>query len=295
MKKGIILLFCILNIIYISAFELPDIEPIKLEPFATFSDSIINESSGIAKSRNIDNLYWTLNDSGDKARIFPVDKNGNVYKPEWYDTFDGLEIANASNIDWEDIAVDNDGNIIIGACGNNGNVRKDLAIYIVKEPHPLGTIKTRYDKMIPFHFPDQKEFPPKMVNFDCEAVFSDGDDIYVLSKHRSDTNTCLYKFVTMNQLEDNTLEKITEFPIHGNVTGADCSIDGTKLAVITYNNIWLFESTEKGNWFNGKKLWMPISAKQCEAICFDGDQLIITNEQMEIFEVPMDKFIEIGE
>jgi len=246
MKKGIILLFCILNIIYISAFELPDIEPIKLEPFATFSDSIINESSGIAKSRNIDNLYWTLNDSGDKARIFPVDKNGNVYKPEWYDTFDGLEIANASNIDWEDIAVDNDGNIIIGACGNNGNVRKDLAIYIVKEPHPLGTIKTRYDKMIPFHFPDQKEFPPKMVNFD-------------------------------------------------NVTGADCSIDGTKLAVITYNNIWLFESTEKGNWFNGKKLWMPISAKQCEAICFDGDQLIITNEQMEIFEVPMDKFIEIGE
>jgi len=33
------------------------------------------------------------------------------------------------------------------------------------------------------------------------------------------------------------------------------------------------------------------NTKQCEAICFDGDQVIITNEQGELFEYPIEAII----
>jgi hypothetical protein len=63
--------------------------------------------------------------------------------------------------------------------------------------------------------------------------------------------------------------------------------------VLTYNSIWLFES-ETGDYFHGKISWLPIKAKQCEAVCFDDDEtLIITNEQKELFEVTLDMLIEI--
>ena len=82
-----------------------------------------------------------------------------------------MRIPDAVNIDWEDIAVDDAGNIIIGACGNNANTRRDLALYMIREPHPLATTMTRVWKRIDFHFPEQTDFPPEKANFDCEAVF----------------------------------------------------------------------------------------------------------------------------
>ncbi len=67
-----------------------------------------------------------------------------------------------------------------------------------------------------------------------------------------------------------------------------------KLVVLTYNNVWLFEA-ENGDYFNGKISWLPIKAKQCEAICFDDDDtLIITNEQMELFELSISELIKVN-
>ena len=272
---------------------LPDMDPIELAASATFQLEDINESSAIVHSRQYDTVFWTLNDSGDSARIFPFALDGSVYAPEWMEDYTGIAIPDAVNIDWEDMAVDAEGNLIIGACGNNDNIRRDLALYIVREPHPLGTVQTRYLQRICFHYPEQTAFPPEMVNFDCEAVFCAGGHVYLLTKHRSDTNTVLYRLDTMDPNEDNPATKLATFAIQGMVTAADCTPDGTKLAVLTYDNIWVFTSDTPGEWFTGRKQWMPISAKQCEGICWNGDQLIITNEQMEIIEVPMDKFLDV--
>ncbi len=273
--------------------DLPNKDEVKLKPFAKIQFKEINESSGIVKSRIFDDLYWTLNDSGDEARIFAIRQDGSLHVPEWAEEYHGLSIPDAVNIDWEDISTDNNGNLYIGACGNNGNARKDLSIYIVKEPNVYNVLATRFFEKIDFYFPEQKKFPPKMRNYDCEAIFTANDKIYVLTKHRSDKNTCLYRFDSMDTDKKNALTKLSEITIGGRVTAADCSKDGKKLVVLTYNNVWLFEVDKGDDFFNGKKHWLPISAKQCEAISIEDNELIITNEQMDIFKLSVDDLIKV--
>ena len=182
------------------------------------------------------------------------------------------------------MATDNEGNLYIGACGNNSNARRDLAIYIFKDPKPEITGQTRAAKTIRFHYPDQTAYPPEEMNFDCEAIFTAYDKLYLLSKHRSDSYTKLYRFADIDEMEDNKIKKLDSFDIQGMVTGADCSEDGHKLLVLTYTSLWLFES-DTDDWFNGKISWLPISAKQCEAVCWSNDEIIITNEQTELFKI----------
>jgi len=274
--------------------SLPDKAPVTLTPYGNLSFSPINESSGLVKSRLWSNVFWTHNDSGDEPRIFPVKRDGSILKPEWAEEYAGIKIGDAVNIDWEDIGTDNDGNLIIGAFGNNANTRRDLAIYLVKEPFPSQTIATRVSLKIPFYYPDQESIPPKNRNFDAEAVFWAKGKIYVLTKHRSDNFTKLYRLDSMDPFEPNPLTLIAIFDIKGQVTGADASPDGNRLAVLTYSAVWLFEvSGSSDEYFNGKITWLPIEAKQCEGICFDGNKLMISNEQRDLFELPIDSLIVI--
>ncbi len=61
------------------------------------------------------------------------------------------------------------------------------------------------------------------------------------------------------------------------------------------SNIWIFEIDEGDDYFNGKIKQLPIKANQCEAVCFDDDDtLIITNEQMELFELSISELIKVN-
>ncbi|MCK5050580.1 MAG: hypothetical protein KAS53_02485 [Candidatus Cloacimonetes bacterium] len=298
MKKIIITTLLIFTITIISAevisVTLPEKETVKLTPYATFDFADIEESSAIVKSRVWDDVYWTLNDSGCNNRIFPFNSKGELYRAEWYKEKDGgIFIGNAINIDWEEMAVDNAGNLYICDTGNNFNTRKDLAIHVIKDPIPYATGNTTSFQTIKFYYPEQKVFPAVPNNYDCEAVFWAKDNLYLLTKHRADTQTHLYRFDSLDQLKINPITRIGTFEIGGMVTAADASIDGTKLAVLTYNNIWVFE-TEDGDYFNGMISWLPITANQCEAVCFDGDDLIITSEQMELFKLPISDLIPVN-
>lgn len=276
------------------SFELPNVEPVILQPFAKFDFPEINESSAIIKSRVWDDVYWTLNDSGNNNRIFPFNSKGELYRAEWFKKADGgIFISNAVNIDWEEMAVDNNGNIYVCDTGNNFNSRKDLAIYVIRDPLPYATEKTTAMKKIMFYYSEQSEFPAESMNYDCEAVFWAQDNLFLLTKHRSNNATQLYRFDNIKDQKINPLKKLGAFEIDGMVTAADASIDGTKLAVLTYNNVWVFESEEL-DFFNGKVSWLPIKAQQCEGLCFDGNQLQITNEQMELFRIPISDLIPLN-
>lgn len=276
--------------------ELPKVDTLTLEGYATFDFEEINESSAIVKSRMWDDVYWTLNDSGGKNRIFPFNRNGEMYRAQWYDeTQGGVYIGDAVNIDWESMTTDSDGNLYIGACGNNSSVRRDLCVYILKDPHPVGTGTTRYIQKINFNYPEQKEYPAPEddSNYDCEALFTAENRLFLLTKHRSDSNTRLYTLNSMYPERMNQLTYLSTFDIGGMVTAAECNESGNKLAVLTYNGVWVFEG-EAGEWFKGSIKWLPIKARQCEAICFDDDDtLIITNEQMDLFELKLADMIDI--
>jgi len=294
--NSFLLICCIFTLAQaqVIAVDLPEHKIVKLEPYAKFDFPDINESSAIIKSRVWDDVYWTLNDSGCNNRIFPFNKNGELYRAEWYKEKDGgIFIGDIINIDWEEMAVDNNGNIYICDTGNNFNTRQDLAIHVLKDPFPQATGNTTVTQTIKFYYPEQHEFPADPNNFDCEAVFWAKDNLYLLTKHRADTQTHLYRFDSVDQLKINPVTLIGTFEIGSMVTAADATIDGTKLAVLTYENIWVFES-EDCDYFNGKISWLPIKANQCEAVCFDGDDLLITSEQMELFKLPLSDLVRVN-
>jgi len=151
-------------------------------------------------------------------------------------------------------------------------------------------------KKIQFIYPDQDAFPPTKENFDAEACFWAKGKIYILSKHRSDSFTTLYRLDSMDPFELNPLAILSTFDSRGMVTGADTTPDGNRLAVLTFNAVWLFEVTgDSDDYFNGRISWLPIEAGQCEGICFDGETLIISNEQRDLFEVPLDRLVVVKE
>ena len=243
---AVILVIIFMDIYIPSAQEvikisLPDIAAVKLKPYAKLNFAEIDESSGIVKSRLWKNVYWTHNDSGDKARIFPITRDGEIIKPDWAKDYQGILIPNAVNVDWESITTDNQGNLIIGDTGNNSNTRRDLTLYIVKEPYPWETVKTSVFQSIKFSYQDLKEIPPAKMNYDTEAVFWRNGKLYILTKHRSDDYTTLYTIDSPDLLAENTARLIQEFDSHGRATDANASTDGNKVLMLTLNGIWLFQ------------------------------------------------------
>lgn len=279
----------------------PRTAPRVLEPTARFASPEINESSGIVKSTAYEGVYWTHNDSGDRARIFPVTRDGQNVGPS---NGQGIKVLGATNIDWEDIASDHEGNLLIGAFGNNLNKRRDLSVYILPEPDPYEDTAARILKRVPFHLPEQQDFPPDEPNFDIEALFVANGNWYLLTKHRTDTETKLYRFDSRDPFESNPLTLVASFGARGFVTAADALADGSRVVVINYGSIWLFEppSAQIGGktlydvdqLFQGRVFWRPIRAGQCEAVCFiDPETLLVTNEKGEFFEVKTDELIEV--
>ena len=71
----------------------------------------IRESSGVAVSANYPGVFWTLNDSGNPARIYATRLDGEVIQ--------AFDVSGAENYDWEAMAIDDKGQLWIGEIGNN--------------------------------------------------------------------------------------------------------------------------------------------------------------------------------
>ncbi|MEM8550589.1 MAG: hypothetical protein AAGF10_07340 [Verrucomicrobiota bacterium] len=274
--------------------DMPVQPPKKLKPVARFDSPEIDESSGIVKSQRYADVYWTHNDSGDVARIFPIRLDGSDVGPS---AGQGILVDGAVNRDWEDIASDHAGNLLIGAFGNNANRRRDLAVYVVPEPDPYANRPAQVSQRVPFHFPEQTAFPQQDNNYDVEALFVANGTWHILTKHRADTETRLYRFSGYSQTESNPLTLLASFSSRGMVTAADALADGSRVAVLTYGSLWVFQppqnddgSYDVDRMFAGDIFWQPIRAKQCEAVCFiDPDSVLITNEQGALFMVSLMK------
>ena len=257
---------------------------IEWRTYGHFTDRAIAESSGFVKSRQFENVFWTHNDSGDLPRIFATTDKGELIRQV---TFEG-----AKNVDWEDITTDDAGNLYIGDIGNNDNNRRDLTVYVIKEPDPRKANTTQVVKRIHFQYPDQILFAdPQNLNFDSEALFWANGHLYLLTKHRSDRRTALYRFENLDGAQTQTLTRLGDFKIDGMVTGADASVDGSKLLVLCYEYIYLFEKPRNNdNYLAGQFKRILIELRQSEGICFDEPYFMMTNEQREIYRVPEDIF-----
>lgn len=283
---------------------------------AVLSAKPLSEVSGMAKSRSYPNTYWVVNDSGNDARLFAINREGQLIIPtfsrfSYYGEtpedgkkpWEGFRVLYTRNVDWEAMTAD-DNYLYVADIGNNFNNRRNLVIYALSEIDPTASTQSAAIKTIPVRYPEQTGFPGLYGkrHFDSEALFSADDHLYLVTKHRAaggraEAGANLYRLDTQYTDQDNDLVLIDHHPDITQATGAELSPDGQRLAVISYTDLWLFDRPAAGDkWFSGSGRRYPLNTsilRQVETVIWDDDQtLILSNEQRDMFTIDL---VAIGE
>jgi hypothetical protein len=251
---------------------------------------VVNENSGLVYDCG---LIWTFNDSGGLNILYGINRNGKIQTE--------VTIANAKNVDWEDIAHD-DKYFYIADAGNNRGNRRDLVIYKV-EKKGLTTegSETTEASVISFTFEDQTNFLTEAHahSFDCEALITYGDSLYLFTKDWVNGYTVVYSLP--KESGDYIAKRRNKFNARGLITGADISADGKHLVLCGYSQFkpfaWIFSHFEPGNFFTGKIYYLDMSElfmAQIEGVTFlTNDSILISCERTpiipeQIFLLPPD-------
>lgn len=242
----------------------------------------VRETSGLVW---FNELFWTHNDSGGQPEIYGLDPQTGKIKAT-------AVVANASNVDWEEIAQDEDF-IYVGDFGNNRGTRRDLCIYkIPKRDFPTrGSAKVQAEK-ISFRWEKQTEFPlvaDRTTNFDCEAMIALHDRLILFTKNWGNQHSAIYSLPKTPG--DYTATFLMEWEANGLITGADFDESSQTLALVGYKNytpfVWLiqdFNTVDVAGW---KALRLELDDRggsQTEGICFGpGHYLYISTEETSIY------------
>lgn len=275
-----------------SFMQVQDIKPVKLEAYNKIDKLARNEVSGIVKSKIRPGTYWVHGDSGTEDKIFAIDEDGNMIEDDA--DFKGTKVEGAKNKDWEDIATGKDGTLIIGDIGNNCYCRNDLKIFIIDEPKSDDK-SVEVAREYNFKYPKENDitsfFFKKSIN--AEAMFVWNSRIHIISKNERNGVAKLFRLDNPEPKKENELTFVDSFDLDIAVTAADISPDETQVAVLTKRSIWLFEPEGKESIFTGKKWWLPIKGiQQVESITFSGDNLIIAEENGDLYKIPISRLVE---
>ena len=235
----------------------------------------LKEVSGIIYTEK-DNLFWTLEDSGNPNKIYGLNVNNGLVEQT-------ITIENTLNVDWEDITKDSEGNLYIGDFGNNDNSRKDLGIYKInknslKQENAVPAYK------ISFSYPEQKEFPPKKTAmfFDVEGFFEYKNNFYLFTKNRSkgfDGTAFLYKIPNKPGFHQAVLMgkfKTCDNYNHCVITSAAISPDASKVVLLAHDKVVLFANFAGDNFLKGTQTQFQLNHfSQKEAICFKNNETLI--------------------
>jgi hypothetical protein len=267
--------------------EVQEMEAFQLQASAKVDKKLVPECSALWASQQNSGVFWTLSDSGNKPEIIPVRSDGSL---AWGNK--GITIKGANNYDWEALTGDAEGNMVVADVGNNISNRRQLNLYLFKEPSAqnpeIAEVKT-----LSFIWPDQKEFPDSELKHDCESVFKIRGNIYFLTKHRRDTLTELWRIDIPKSNEQAKLTKLAQFDAKGMVTDASVSPDGKSLAILTYRAVWVITLPMTGeNFFDGSMSYTPLSPPllswQIEGCAWlDAQTLLVGSEQGDLFKIPL--------
>ncbi len=247
--------------------DVPDTPP--WQPTGKYTHPDIQESSGIVKSQQFEGVYWTLNDSGNPATLYATKINGELTQE--------IPVRGSGNFDWEALGIDAQNQLWIGEIGNNSRLRQDLKVVVVEEPNPFTETEVEVIASYPYRYPDE--------NVDAEGLFIAEGIPYIVSKERE--RAVLYRFPALKPDTKQVLVRVGEFAEAKFVTGAGLSEDGTRLAVCTYNALWVYQGTagDLSQMIQGTP-WDLSHNFSGEAVCFDGYNLVLTNEARDLYRLP---------
>lgn len=239
---------------------------------------MLKEASGLEVT--IPGHLWSHNDDRFPV-LYCLDTIGNVIKTIH---------LNHPNNGWEDLTLDEQGNLYIGSFGNNENNRKNLRIYKVTQPEII-TDQVYTAGIIDFHYQDQDEFPPpkSKQNFDVDAFVSKGDSLYLFTKNRTHPSTGYTRIYRLPTKPGNYEALLYDSIYLGNgpmmeswVTSADISPDGKWLALLSHDCIWLVSDFEGKPFSMGKIIKLNLGHYSHKAgICFYSDTKAYVVDELE--------------
>jgi hypothetical protein len=233
----------------------------------------VTESSGLEQTA--DGNYWTHGDGGNEAELYKISPDGELLQK--------VIITGAKNKDWEDLTRGENGFLYIGDFGNNENTRDSLEILKIDEKNNrnVGTIR--------FAYKDQKDFPPapEKMNFDCEGFFYHNNAFYLFTKNRgTDRWVKLYKVLDQPGAQQK-VAPIDSLHINTEITAADISPDGKRIALLGDGWVYLFEAASPEQVFKGTKQQIKLEKTgQAEGLIFTSNtDMLISNEAGKLFQL----------
>jgi hypothetical protein len=225
----------------------------KLDPVFKFNQpGILKENSGMIFW---DNLLWQHNDSGGEAAIYGLDTVTNTIVRK-------VSVKNGFNIDWEDIAQD-ENYIYIGDFGNNQHGgRPQFTIYKLAKSDIqalTGNVSINAE-VINYTYEDQPAIPIKgpanATNFDCEAMIALDDKIFLFTKQWKGNKTILYEL--SNSINTQVAKIKDSLVVDGLITGAAISNEKKRIALTGYTKtgirfLYLIHNYVGDEFFKGKK------------------------------------------
>lgn len=247
------------------------------------ADKKLNESSGICVAEDGATI-WSHNDSGDEPRLFAFTPAG--------DLVGRFKVKGAKASDWEDMCsfCSKDKHYFaIGDIGDNNAKRKSLEIYVVKQPKKKQLKKKELDVACRF----KVDFPDGPVN--CEGLAYDARNQTLVLFTKELLRCRLFSIDASDLSTDRaitaSLDATIMIPV---VTGADISVDGEKLALVTYGPGAVIRRKED-KWDSSEEGLTLIDLpprRQGESVCFDlsGENLLLTSEHTPtpLYSIPVE-------
>ena len=186
-------------------------------------DPRISESSGLALSRAHPHTIWTVNDSGDTARVFAVDtRTGETT---------GVHTFGAPVRDVEALAVTAQGRMLVADIGDNAGSRDTVRVYSFQEP-ALGDTSGGSDSW-------ELSYPDGPHDAEALAVHPVSGRIHLVTK-ATDGSAGIYALpATPSRRGVNRLTRVAAAPAL--VTDAVYLDDGSALAVRSYTTLQLID------------------------------------------------------
>lgn len=266
--------------------------PLALAPSGALDRRLVPECSALLASKRHPRVVWALSDSGAAPRLVAVRPSGLAASP----ASPGVAVTGATNLDWEALAADDQGNLIIGDVGNNLSRRRELHLYVVPEPDPAAPA-TAPVRRLAFSWPDQTQYPDPDQRHDCEAMFWHKGRLHLLTKHRRDTLTTIWRAEPAPGSDRAYLTQLGAFEARGMVTDASVSPGGRWLAVLTYRMLWVFDLSGKPeNPLSGpahaRALAAPVGQWQLEGCAWaDEATILLGSEEGGLFRVPLTEVV----
>jgi hypothetical protein len=257
-------------------------------------EKALSEASGVVRSRRCRDTFWLHNDSGGRAEVCAVRADGTLLRR--------VVVPTATNVDWEDLAIDARGRMVVGDIGDNFAEREEHVLYRFDEPDPEGREPVTRVEAIRYRAPAGCE------RVDSEAMWIAGDFAFVVTKEARTARLLRVPLPPAAERPSGrsvgpeaTTEPTRPAPLVAaelvgileglqRVTGAAVSDDGRHVALLTYQGVVVIDSAEPlqpsqpaadvlATLSQAPRREQAMLLGQCEGIAFDGDDLVVATEK----------------